>query len=187
MNPTDSPPTSDTPVDPRFDAIVAFTLSWETVRDRAGRVVTTRHPRDPGGATKYGIDQRSHPEVVVDHLTEDQARAIYYQRYWLASRASTLPAPVGEAVFDIGVLQGPGTAVRLLQRALEVRPDGRLGPLTRAALEAFGPLPAARSLITLAEERLSRLAQTNPRLAVFHRGWLRRMAALRQHLDLANP
>jgi lysozyme family protein len=182
----DTPPIPNTPQpDARFNAILAFTLRWETVRDRHGRVLTTRHPNDPGGATRYGIDQRSHPTVAIDRLTEDQARQIYHRTYWAATAAPTLPEPIGEALFDIGVLQGTGTAARLLQRALAVRPDGRIGPITRAAIaRAPDPATVAAALINLAEDRLSTLHHRNPQLAVFRRGWLRRMADLRRHLRL---
>ena len=36
---------------------------------------------DPGGATKYGIDQRSHPHVDIKNLTSEQATGIYWTEY----------------------------------------------------------------------------------------------------------
>ena len=36
---------------------------------------------DPGGATKFGIDQRSHPHVDIRNLTADQAAGIYWTEY----------------------------------------------------------------------------------------------------------
>jgi lysozyme family protein len=164
--------------------MVSFTLAWETVRDRQGRVVTERDPRDPGGATRYGIDQRSHPEVRVDELGEVEARAIYWRCYWQKSHAGSLPFPLGEAVFDVSVLQGVGTALRLLQRAVGVQADGRLGPVTRAALERVGTERATQQFLHRAAERLSNLATVQPRLAVFKRGWLRRVRALENFLAM---
>jgi len=40
------------------------------------------HPSDPGGATKYGISQRSYPKVDIKNLTRQQATEIYKRDYW---------------------------------------------------------------------------------------------------------
>jgi len=36
---------------------------------------------DPGGATKFGIDQRSHPHVDIRNLTDESAAGIYWTEY----------------------------------------------------------------------------------------------------------
>ena len=36
---------------------------------------------DPGGATKFGIDQRSHPHVDIRNLTAESAAGIYWTEY----------------------------------------------------------------------------------------------------------
>ena len=54
----------------------------------------------PGGTTKYGIDQASHPGVDVANLTQDQAVAIYHQE-WLAHNLDALPDKLAIAAFDV--------------------------------------------------------------------------------------
>lgn len=42
---------------------IQFTLKWEVVRNKQGKVVAEHDPDDPGGVTKYGIDKSAHPEI----------------------------------------------------------------------------------------------------------------------------
>ena len=63
--------------DERFEAMIDFVLQWEVVKDRQGNVIAEDDPDDPGGLTKYGIDQRSHPNVDIRNLTEEEAKDIY--------------------------------------------------------------------------------------------------------------
>lgn len=172
------------PTCPRFQKIVQFTLSWEIVRNSRGEVITTRHPADPGGATKYGIDQRSHPTITIDQLTQPQAIAIYYQTYWIRPGFHQLPYPIAEVAFDMGVLQGSATLLRMLQRLVGVKSDGILGPITLQAVQQKSPHPLAKALLLQARMRLQSLPQAQPKLAVFLRGWLRRNHALQRFLDL---
>ena len=65
-------------------------------------------PDDPGGRTKYGIDQRSHPNVDIRNLTRDQAKAIYRRDYWDAVKADELPPGLRLVVVDIAVNNGKG-------------------------------------------------------------------------------
>jgi lysozyme family protein len=43
-----------------------------------------------GFLTKYGINQKYHPDVDVRTLTPEQARAIRYNEYWVPLNADTL-------------------------------------------------------------------------------------------------
>ena len=92
---------------------------------------------DPGGLTKYGIAQASHPGIDVANLTEDQALHIYYNEYWLAHSCDKLPWPVSLVVFDGEVNQGDYGAMAL-QRAVKVAQDGNIGPATLTAVSAYG-------------------------------------------------
>jgi lysozyme family protein len=163
----------------RFQAFIPLLLDLETEHNRDGSVRTEHDPDDPGGATKYGIDQRSHPQVAVGGLTEEGARAIYFAE-WVQAQVEALPARVGELIFDIRVNGGPGAV--WLQRFLGVNPDGFLGPKTLGAarmLDAWGRAAAVKAICIQREARFHRLAETNPRLERFLKGWLARSARVR--------
>ena len=119
-------------------------------------------PADPGGATKYGIDQRSHPDINIRNLTADQAKQIYWDSYWNKNNIESMPAKYGEIYFDICVNCGSGRAKQL------------------AAISNNDPIRLlnARDLFYI------RLAHNRPKSQKFLRGWLNRDNRLREYLNI---
>jgi hypothetical protein len=137
------------------------------------------HPRDPGGATNFGItlntlrDWREDPNLTADdvrNLTKREAIEIYRARYWLPMRCNDLPPGVDLSVFDFGVNAGPSRSVKTLQRVLGVKDDGSVGPITLAAIGAVAPHQIVESF---AEARLA-FYQSLSTFDTFGRGWTRR-------------
>ena len=156
------------------------------------------HPADTGGPTCFGIT-----EAVarangyggrMDKLPRGEAVAIYRRLYWsrpgLDKVAERSPRVASE-LFDTGVNMGPAVAVTFLQRALtalnrngkdypDLTPDGRIGAVTLAALDAFlavrgrssGETVLLRALEALQGERYLRLAERRPANEAFLYGWL---------------
>lgn len=99
-----------------FEKWIPQILNWE------GGAKVVNHPKDPGGKTKYGIStnacsgamQKLGVKDVAD-LTEDQARKIYYENYWRASKAEEIPDD-GLALihFDAAINHGVGRAGKFL-------------------------------------------------------------------------
>lgn len=139
--------------------------------------ILTEHDKDdPGGTTRHGIDQRSHPHEDIEHLTLDRAKDIYYQVYWLPSRAEQVPAGYGEVLFDIKVNGGNGPV--MLQTALKKNDpsiviDGDIGPKTLAAMQRQGEIGLENFLLER-QERYINLTHKNPNLIKFLRGWINR-------------
>lgn len=132
------------------------------------------HRADPGGLTKYGISQRSYPNVNILALTVAQAKAIYQRDYWQPINGDKLPTGLNLIMLDCAVNQGVGTAIRLLQTALRVKVDGILGSGTMLAAERAMP-----DLIdAFGSERALRY-EFNSNEQVFGRGWYKRL--LRVH------
>jgi len=166
-----------------FDLALAYTLPNE-----GGY---SNNPADPGGATNFGIIQRTlerwnalHPELAfpadVKELRKDQAGAIYRDEYW---RWDGIKAPVvAIKLFDIGVNGGLVTAVKLLQKAVNtmVNPplevDGGLGPKTLDAANRQDPLALLDVVCQAQADYYNAIVARNPSQAVFLKGWLRRAA-----------
>jgi lysozyme family protein len=155
------------------------------------------HPADRGGPTQFGITEavaRAHGYGgAMAQLPRDEAAAIYRRLYWLRPRfdavAERSPALAAE-LFDTGANMGPAVAATFLQRALtalnrngqdfpDLVPDGRVGPRTLAALDAFlklrsgsGETVLLRALEALQGERYLRLAERRPANEAFLYGWL---------------
>lgn len=131
-------------------------------------------PADPGGLTRYGISQRAHPDVNVSALTEGEAIAIYWLRYWQACGLDPLPAPIAVAVLDAAVQHGPRPAARMLQHGLGVETDGVIGEHT---VEAARAADVQALLVGYCARRGVYYANLGS-FGRFGYGWLRRLFGL---------
>ena len=61
-----------------------FDIAFDRLMGHEGGLVD--HPNDPGGLTKFGISQRSYPNIDIRKLTREDSKAIYRRDFW--SRAS---------------------------------------------------------------------------------------------------
>jgi len=156
------------------------------------------HPVDRGGPTSFGITEavaRAHGYAgPIGLLPREEAAEIYKRLYWLRPRFDEVARRswrIAAELFDTGVNMGPAVAVTFLQRALtalnrggkdylDLTPDGRIGPMTLFALDAFlqargtqtGETVLLRALAALQGERYLRLAERRPANEAFLYGWL---------------
>lgn len=167
----------------------------EELIDREGGFVS--NPADKGGPTCFGITEavaRAHGYTgLMRQLPREEAAQIYKRLYWLRpgfDQVASRSMAVAAEMLDTGVNMGPAVAVTFLQRALtalnrdgrdysDLTPDGRIGPQTLAALDAFlkvrgsdGETVLLRALEALQGERYLRLAERRPANEAFLYGWL---------------
>lgn len=151
-----------------------------TAFDEAFRIVVGHEggyvddPRDPGGRTKFGISQRSYPNLDIGALTLDDAKRIYKRDFWERAHCHIMDPGLALIVFDAAVNNGVGQAARWLQAALGVTVDGVIGPATRAALAQAN---AEEVLTELHASRIYMMAGLST-WKTFGRGWSRRLARL---------
>ena len=179
-----------------MDEVVDVEGLVDALIDREGGFVD--NPADKGGPTCFGITQeiaRAHGYAgPMYQLPRSEAVAIYLCLYWLRPRLEEIARRSGRLaaeLFDTGVNMGPAVAVTFLQRALtalnrngkdypDLTPDGRIGPATLGALDAFlalrgqtsGEIVLLRALEALQGERYLRLAERRPANEAFLYGWL---------------
>jgi len=110
----------------------AFNLAVQNTLNYEGGY--TLDPKDPGGETNFGISKRSYPNLDIKNLTKDQAVLIYYNDFWKKIQGDAMPAGLAFNVFDEAVNTGVGEAVQMLQKSLNVKPDGVIGPNTLHAM-----------------------------------------------------
>ncbi len=158
----------------RFNKWFDWLLKWEGT-------VFENDPDDPGGATKFGIDQRSHPKEDIRHLTKDRAAEIYWNDYWTRSKAHMMPFGVGEVVANIAVNAGLGRASKWLQASVDVTADGQIGEKTIAAVLAANSTSLAEELLQKTEAHYRSIAKGQ--LSKFLKGWLNRNNDLREFIS----
>jgi lysozyme family protein len=151
---------------------MSFDKAFEILIGHEGGYVNDKN--DPGGETKFGVSKRAYPNLDIANLTLDDAKAIYRRDYWNAVRADELPYPVALAVFDMAVNSGPMTAVMCLQQALNVKQDGRIGPMTMAAVTKANPRDLLVDFFAFRNVRNSEIKHWSH----FKLGWSRRLFSL---------
>lgn len=129
---------------------------------------------DPGGETKFGISKRAYPNLDIKNLTIDQAKEIYYRDYWLPTRCDQLPQPLDLLFFDCCVNQGQKTAILILQDALNINQDGKIGAHTIAAAHNIDKYTIIKEFLVLRALRYTKLDSFNH----FGKGWLNRLFTL---------
>jgi lysozyme family protein len=102
--------------------------------------------------TKYGISAAQFPNLNIKNLTVDEAKSIYYEKYWIPCNAEALPAGIDFLVFDAAINSGIGVAVRLLQSVVGVLQDGDFGPITTTAFNNYILSNSAASFIAAYQE-----------------------------------
>lgn len=152
------------------------------------------HPADKGGPTSYGITQavaRQHGYAgQMRDLTRGMAEAIYRKQYFIApgfESVHLVSVAVAEELFDTAVNMGvsvPGPWLQRLLNALndrspELKVDGKIGPATILALQAFlqrrganGEKVLVRGLNCLQGTRYLEITEARPANKAFIYGWL---------------
>jgi len=138
------------------------------------------HPSDPGGRTNLGVTQatwenwvgRGSDEAEMRGLTPEKVEPMYKKKFWDAVRGDELPMGLDYLMFDFAVNAGAGRAIKTLQTAVGVTPDGGFGPITMAAVQAVDPVELIERF-SQAKEDFYRSLTT---FATFGKGWLNRVA-----------
>lgn len=159
-----------------------FNTIFERVIGHEGRY--QKHPGDRGNwtsgtvgkgelkGTKWGISAMSYPSLDIKNLSEAHAKTIYYNDWWIALRLREMPFALAYQMFDASINHGYHNAVRMLQRALGVKDDGIIGPVTRRAMSHFDEHDL---LMLFIAERLEHFTNLGTWLD-FGKGWARRIA-----------
>lgn len=140
---------------------------------------------DRGGATNYGITiatlraWRRTPVSVEDvqNLTVEEAETIYKTEYFTSTGFDQVPDPqLLELLFDFGVNSGVPAASKALQRAIGVKDDGAIGPISLAALKAVNNTAALFYRMKCERyELLLRFIGSDAEEAAFAIGWSNRL------------
>ena len=140
-------------------------------------------PADSGGRTSRGITQREYdaycrmaglPHTDVYKAPNQVVDDIYHRSYWMPY-GPVMPPGVDYMLFDDSVLSGPVTAIKTLQRALGVVPDGHIGVLTS---EAISKADHKHLVDAIAAARLARydgIIAARPKDMKFRTGWRNRV------------
>lgn len=143
------------------------------------------HAADKGGPTNLGITQstltdwRKRPVTKQDvrDLTRAEAREIYRAMYIDRPGFNAIESHALRALaVDCAVNHGPRNAVKMLQRAARVFPDGVFGPNSKEQVNRMDASALFRRLCAERAKFYGQLITRDPSQAVFAAGWMNRLA-----------
>ena len=120
-----------------------FDIVFERTFDSEGGF--TANPKDRGNwdsgkvgvgelkGTKFGISAMSYPGIDIKNLTENQAKAIYYDDWWIGLDMDLFSQVMQFQMFDAAFNHGMRNASKIFQRAVGANPDGIIGNQTMRA------------------------------------------------------
>ena len=153
----------------------------------------TKDPNDAGNwtggtigsgqlkGTKFGISAASYPNVDIENLTIDQAKAIYQKDYWTKYNYDKITSQlISSKCFDMTVNMG-GTAPYLIQLALKaytqnnITIDGQIGTETIIALNASNEMNLFFGLeVASGVYYWTLVNKANSKLKIYFNGWIKR-------------
>jgi len=135
----------------------------------------TCNPLDPGGETNMGIAGKFYPDLDIKNLTRNQAIEIYFRDYWSKMNLRDIyDENLILQIFDMGVNSGIRTAIKTIQRIVNVAEDGFIGPVTIEAInnredDLVNPYKQER------RKYYSSIVRKKPELDIFLKGWFKRI------------
>jgi lysozyme family protein len=162
-----------------FEKSLALVLKSEggfttDVRDNGNKL-----PDGRAGSTNLGVTQANWEAFVGHPVSWNDMKALnpttvapfYKRKYWDLVRGDELPTPLDYILFDFAVNAGPGTAIKILQRAVGTTPDGALGPITLGVVKAI----PVKLLIERYSDEKEKFYKGLKQFPIFGKGWLSRV------------
>lgn len=147
------------------------------------------HPSDPGGETNRGITDRLDGkidglvdldgdgigDVNIKGLTEDQAKEVYKRKFWDQMKGDEIESQAIAGILFDGYVNMGTQAIKMIQRILSLKDDGVVGNKTITAINNADEIILYTAYKKARIMFYENLVERKPQLAVFLKGWLRRI------------
>lgn len=139
-------------------------------------------PDDPGGVTVWGVAWNRIGRTLgmrkkdfLGMTWEDAAEKVFEPHYFIPAGCEDWPVGIDLVVFDTAVNQGVKASTRFLQRAVKVKADGVIGPVTRGAVKSACRAPdrTRRTMVWFCVWRTAHYTSLQ-KFWKYGTGWLRR-------------
>lgn len=167
----------------QFQSALNFVLENEGI-------TFTNDPMDAGGPTKFGVTLKAYEQFVghtcsaqvIQALTLVDVTAFYYHTFWKPLGCYRMKnKAIATAIFDTGVLYGPGRAGLLAQQTLNLcdasislKLDGKLGDKSIEQLDQVNQQNFLDHFHTLVLLEIESIISNKPQNMKFAQGWTNR-------------
>lgn len=126
--------------------------------------------------TKWGISAAQYPHLDIESLTPAQAAELYRDSYWKQGYSQIDSQAVANKLFDMGILFGVGTAVKILQITLtpsfnDIAADGVFGNHTLNAVNQSEEHSLLQAYKTSLVSHILKIAALHPEKKKYVAGW----------------
>ena len=167
------------------DQAIDFVLSQEDSK-MSGHVTTLKG--DSGGATRFGIASKYHPELIEEGYFDENkvgrvAALVTAEHIYTHDYANPLllwqikDQKLANAVLSFAINAGVRTAAKMLQHAVDAFPDGMIGQATLHAVNTGDPVNFLAEFSELARQHYQQIVANNSSQLRFLNGWLNRVNA----------
>lgn len=169
-----------------YKILFPFILSWE------GGFVND--PNDLGGATNKGVTLKNfqkwrNAQMTTDDLkiiTDEEVCEIMKVMYWDKCHADRIEKQsIANAIVDWVWCSGI-SGIKRVQKILNVKQDGIIGPKTLFALNNKDSVLIFHEIIKEREKFLTELTIKRPQNKIFLNGWLRRVSSIKYDSLITN-
>lgn len=143
------------------------------------------HKNDRGGCTCKGVTLPVYRGMYgagldcsdLKNITDQEAGAIYKTQYWDICGADKIQnSQIANLLVDFAVNSGCRTAIKTIQRLLNVEVDGVIGSVTIGAINAYSdPFELHSKLMNVRKNHYEKIVENNPSQKVFLKGWMNRL------------
>ena len=173
----------------------------DDIIDREGGGKYTNRRNDRGGPTRWGVTlktlsawrNKDCTPYDVDCLEREEAESIFRKNYYFSPRINELPEWLQPQIFDMSVLHGPESSVKLLQKTLNsladscgmggCKEDGVIGQETMGMLSSMcdrlGVKEVNNALVIERAKYCKKIIDTRESQKKYEKGWLIRVESFR--------
>jgi lysozyme family protein len=155
-----------------FDRIIGHEGGFQNMRNDRGNWTSGVVGVGELKGTKFGLSAMTYPSLDIKSITMDQAKAIYFEDWWVRLKMENFREAMQYQFFDAAINHGVHNSSRMLQRAVGAYDDGIIGPKTIAAKNQ---IELNDMLMLFIAERILFFTKVGA-FDMYGRGWMVRMA-----------
>lgn len=164
--------------DTAFDRVIGHEGGYQDMYDDRGNWTSGKVGVGELKGTKFGLSAMTYPKLDIKNLTIEQAKAIYFEDWWIELGMENFRPAMQYQMFDAAINHGMRNATKFIQRASGAVDDGIIGKNTMKAIKSKD---INDLLMLFLAERLDFFTRIDT-FKIYGKGWTRRIV---ENLKLA--